>query len=218
MSESVSTRNESDYPEIDPARRRASRIKLLTILAVFAVPLLLATIWLQIVRMSGDELGDTSRGQLISPAVPLSEFALTTLEGEPWALDDVRGLWTMLYMPEGDCSETCQTNLYNMRQVRLALNHRMDRVQRLVLAESAGQFDADLLEEHPGLVVAGGDVQEQARFRDQVHAAESAMPALGDAIYLLDPFGNVMMRFPSDLPPKSMLKDIKHLLKVSRIG
>lgn len=217
MSDIVSPKNEADYPEIDPAKRRASRIKLLTILAVFAIPLILATIYLQMVRMSGGQLGDTSRGQLITPAVPLTEFSLQTPEGE-FNLESLHGIWTMLYMPEGDCLDACRTSLYNMRQVRLALNQRMDRVQRLALVESADQLDDALLAEHLGLIVATGSPEEQAALRDQVHAAESAMEPVTGAIYMLDPFGNVMLRFPADLAPKSMLKDIKHLLKVSRIG
>ena len=44
------------------------------------------------------------------------------------------------------------------------------------------------------------------------------MEKIDNAIYLIDPFGNIMLRFPPDLKPNSMLKDIKHLLKVSRIG
>jgi len=44
------------------------------------------------------------------------------------------------------------------------------------------------------------------------------MEPSADAIYLIDPLGNIMMRFPSDLEPGKVLKDLKHLLKVSRIG
>ena len=214
MSDTASPKSEADYPEIDPVKRRASRIKLLTILAVFAVPLILATIYLQVVRMSGGAVGDTSRGQLIKPAVPLTAFSLQTPDEE----FNLESLYGMLYMPEGECQDACRISLYNMRQVRLALNQRMDRVQRVVLAESADQLDESLLAEHLGLIVASGTPAEQAVLRDQVHAAESAMEPVTGAIYLLDPFGNVMLRFPADLPPKSMLKDIKHLLKVSRIG
>lgn len=207
----------SDYPDIDPAVRRRSRIKLVSIFAIFAVPLILASIYLHLVRSSGGQLGDTSRGQLIQPAVPLTEFSFS--DAEPVVdLDTVRGLWTLLYMPTGECADTCKLNLYHMRQVRLALNHRMDRVQRIVLPETPAQLSDDLLAEHVGLLVASGSAAEQAALRDQVRAAESDMESLQDAIYLIDPFGNVMLRFPPDLAPKSMLKDIKHLLKVSRIG
>lgn len=210
-------KTDADYPEPDPVARRASRIKLLTIFACFAVPLILATIYLQIVRMSGGRVGDTSRGQLINPAVPLVEFSLEHGDGV-FDLDAARGIWTMLYLPSGECADVCKLNLYHMRQVRLALNHRMDRVQRTVVVESPLQLDAQLLSEHLGLIVATGTADEQSALREQIRAAESEMPSLSEAIYLIDPLGNVMLRFSPDLSPKLMLKDIKHLLKVSRIG
>ncbi|NND91088.1 MAG: hypothetical protein HKN42_09515 [Granulosicoccus sp.] len=210
-------RDDADSVAVDPAARRLSRIKLISIFAIFAVPLLLASIWLHMVRSSGGQIGDTSRGQLIRPAVPLTEFALEQQDSE-FTLNSVRGLWTLLYMPAGECQEACQRNLYHMRQVRLALNHRMDRVQRAVLVESSAQLDEALLAEHPGLIVATGDAAAQQQLQDQVQAAQSGMDELPDAIYLIDPLGNLMLRFPPDLDPKSMLKDLKHLLKVSRIG
>ncbi|MFK7855800.1 MAG: SCO family protein [Granulosicoccus sp.] len=219
MSDSSSSysSNEQASPEIDPLVRRNSRIKLVSIFAIFAVPLILASIYLHMVRSSGGQLGLTSRGQLIQPAVPLTEFALQQQDGE-FNLDSVRGSWTLLYMPEGECTDACELNLYHMRQVRLALNHRMDRVQRAVLLESEDQLNAELIAEHAGLMVAQGSLENQAALRGQIQAAEGSMDKLADAIYLIDPFGNVMLRFPPDLPPKSMLKDLKHLLKVSRIG
>lgn len=216
MSNTSSTLNPA-LPEIDPVKRRRSRIKLVAIFAIFAVPLILASIYLHLVRSSGGTMGDTSRGQLIQPAVPLTEFSLKAVDGE-FNLDSVRGVWTMLYLPVGECLDACEKNLYHMRQVRLALNHRMDRVQRAVLMQSSAQISSALLAEHPGLVAATGSAAEQAQLSAQVMGAQQGMDLLEDAIYLIDPFGNIMMRFPSDLEPKSMLKDIKHLLKVSRIG
>lgn len=210
-------KTEEDLPIIDPEQRRKSRIKLVLIFSLFAVPLMLASIYLHLVRSSGGQLGDTSRGQLINPAVPLTEFALQSSDSE-FNLDSVRGVWTLLYMPEGECDETCALNLYHMRQVRLALNHRMDRVQRALLLQNEGQVSDTLLAEHAGLVVATGANEDQAVLRDQVKLAESKMDPIEDAIYLIDPLGNLMLRFPADLEPKSMLKDLKHLLKVSRIG
>ncbi len=204
-------------PQIDPASRRRSRIKLVSIFAIFAVPLILASIYLQMVRTSGGTLGDTARGELIKPAVPLTEF---TLQGatEEFNLDSIRGVWTMLYVPQGECLDACERNLYHMRQVRLALNHRMDRVQRAVVMASPTQISPALLSEHPGLIAATGSAEEQSVLGAQIIEAQTGMAPLPDAIYLIDPFGNLMLRFPADLEPNLMLKDIKHLLKVSRIG
>ncbi|MDC0435277.1 hypothetical protein OAM69_06530 [bacterium] len=216
MNDTSNTLNQP-LPVIDPEQRKRSRLKLLAIFAIFAVPLILATIYLQMVRMSGGTLGDTSRGELIQPAVPLTEFSLDSNEGE-FNLDTLRGLWTFLYVPVGECMDACKLNLYHMRQVRLALNHRMDRVQRAVVQQSTSQIPASLLAEHAGLISATGDPAQLDILTRQIDAAQQGMDPLEDAIYLIDPFGNLMLRFPSDLEPKSMLKDIKHLLKVSRIG
>ena len=42
--------------------------------------------------------------------------------------------------------------------------------------------------------------------------------AAADHIYLIDPLGNLMMRFPRDPEPGRMIKDLSRLLKASRIG
>lgn len=200
---------------LDPASVRASRIKLLIILATFAVPLLLASIWLHMVRTSGGQLGDTSRGELIAPAVPLVPFSAAEADAdEAFTEASLQGIWTLIYLPSGECGEVCQRNIYHMRQVRLALNQRMTRVQRVLVRDNPTQLDAALLAEHPGLrVLDGGEA-----LNGQVQEAIANMPPSPDAIYMIDPLGNLMMRFPADLDPGAMLKDIKHLLKVSRIG
>jgi len=204
---------------VDPVKRRRSRLQLIAIVAVFGVPLLLAVIWLQVVQSGGGgELGDTSRGELIRPAVPLEAFALEGADGETFDAETFRGRWTMLYVPSGACDEDCERSLYHMRQVRLALNHRMTRVQRLVVPSGGAELPGPLLAEHPGLLVAVGDEADRDAFAARVEAARGGLPAIEDAVYLVDPFGNLMMRFGPELPPGEMLKDIKHLLKVSKIG
>lgn len=214
-----------DAPSVGAVR--ASQRKLLLILACFAIPLLLATIWLQVLRVQGGTFGDTSRGELIVPARPFDAFALQTTEDADFGLDELRGRWNLLYLVNGACDETCETSLYHMRQVRLALNHRMDRVRRLVLPAADLPLSDALLAEHPGLLVLQGDAEARAGFVDQIRAAEADMHAARgleggvprfSGIYLIDPNGNLMMRFDDELDPRLMLKDLKHLLKVSRIG
>ncbi len=197
--------------------RFGPRAKLLIVVACFAVPLLLAIIWLQIVKSRGGDFGVSARGELIRPAFPLPEFSVNQVAGksDTFTHESLRGIWTMLYAPEGECLQVCQRNLYHMRQVRLSLNNRKDRVQRAVMLDSENQLEQVLLDEHLGLRVLWGD---QKAFMAPFIEAEGKMTPSPDAIYLIDPFGNLMMRFPTDLDPKSMLKDIKHLLKVSRIG
>lgn len=220
---------------VDPEKAKGARKRFLLIIACFGIPLVLAIIWLQVVRTQGGTWGNTSRGELIHPALPLEEFSLNqfivknqgdTAEeayrepGEEFTVEGFRKIWSLVYLPEGVCAEVCEKNYYHMRQVRLALNNRMNRVQRVTVMESADQLGDELLASHLGLRVLSGNEEKVAKFRDQIKTAEGErkMDELPDAIYVIDPFGNVMMRFPSDLDPGKMLKDLKHLLKVSRIG
>jgi hypothetical protein len=39
-----------------------------------------------------------------------------------------------------------------------------------------------------------------------------------DHIYLIDPLGNLMMRFPRDPDTRRLIKDLSRLLKASRVG
>lgn len=219
ISRGSGTRNDSPQDQnVDPVAQARSRRMLLLIFGMFGVPLLLAIIWLQLVQSSDGELGSTARGELIDPPVPLKAFSVPLEDGETLKLVDLLGEWTLLYAPEGVCGDTCKLKLYYMRQVRLALNQRMDRVHRVVVTDSADQLGGALLKEHPGLLVTTGSASQRLSLLGQIDAAVEGMKPMQDSIYLIDPLGNVMLRFPPDLPPKSILKDLTHLLKVSRIG
>jgi hypothetical protein len=53
-----------------------------------------------------------------------------------------------------------------------------------------------------------------ASFADQFPAQQSQ----SEHIYIVEPLGNVMLRFPVDPDPKGIMKDLKQLLKASQIG
>lgn len=98
-----------------------------------------------------------------------------------------------------------------MRQVRTAQGKEMDRIERVWLLTDAGMPSAELLREYEGTYVA--------RLNDPKLAA--ALPADADRaahIYLVDPLGNVMLRYPENPDPRKMIRDFERLLKYSRIG
>ncbi len=204
---------------ISEAARAASRKKLVWIFALFFLPLFFATIWFQIVQSGSISWGTKSRGELISPAVPFVEFSLNEAgTNEAFGLDDVRGKWTILYVPGASCNVDCEATLADIRQARLALNHRMLRVQRVLLVEQDPGFSAEMLDAQLGLRIVGSNAEANAAFTGQISAAEAGMDAKTNVIYLIDPNGNLMMRYLPDQLPGPLFKDLKHLLKVSRIG
>lgn len=199
------------------ARRVGGRKKLLLIFALFAVPLLLATLWFHAVRFSGGSWGNTAKGELITPAVPLDGVALTE-NGQPFDIDGLRGKWTILYVPDAlQCQDACYDHLYKIRQLRLALNHRMERVQRVVLLNQP-VVPAEIQEAHLGLRVVTGSAAQRDAFLGQLSEPTSGFEPVANPVYLIDPFGNLMMRFGPDQLPDQVHKDLKRLLKASRIG
>jgi cytochrome oxidase Cu insertion factor (SCO1/SenC/PrrC family) len=121
--------------------------------------------------------------------------------------------WALAYVGNGACDDTCRTTLHFMRQTRLALNNEMTRVARVFLA-TGSCCDREFLErEHPGLVVIDATGPEA---EDLV----SAFPQTDQpwSLFVIDPRGNLVMRYDARNDPKGLLTDLKKLLKLSHIG
>lgn len=182
------------------------RRTLLLIAAICALPIIASYVlylgWRPEARMNYGELLETR----LLPVAVLSDLA-----GKSIGTDSLRGKWLLVTIQSPSCDEGCQRKLYVMRQVRTTQGENMDRIQRLWLIKGAGTPDPKLLAEHPGLLVA----------RAQDPSWLSAFPAKDDAfehIYLIDPLGNLVLRYGADVDPKGMIKDLTRLLKVSQIG
>ncbi len=193
-----------------------SRLKLIAVIACFAVPYGGATLYFQNVKQGGI-FASKANGVLLEPAVPLGEFDQGAL-GDKAPVDET-GLqrhWTLVYFNDGACDAACEERLYFSRQVRVMLGREMYRVRRLLVSDT--EPAEALQEEHVQLLYAGADADgDGLRTRVSNAVGEEVFSTPGQ-FYLVDPFGNLMMRFPADIPAKSMLKDIKVLLKASRIG
>ncbi len=207
----------ADGNSADAKSAAIGRRKLIALMAIYAAPLIAAWLWLGYVR-SNDGAGVSVNGELIQPAVPLKAFELKDGDNNSWGLSGISEKWSMVYFAGETCTKVCEETLYNMRQVRLSTGRRMERVQRVLVTPNVAAMSETLSEASEGLVVVGGDAQSIETLKQQVEQAQTGMTPCNDCIYLVDPFANVMMRFPPELDPKKMLKDLKHLLKVSRIG
>jgi hypothetical protein len=154
--------------------------------------------------------GAMNYGELI-PARPLIDPPLRHLDQRAFKLSELKGKWVLLQLDEAECEAACQAKLYNMRQVRLAQGREMERIERVWLILDDAPLETLLMREYDGtrmLRAAGSPLI-------------AAFPPSGgarDHIYLIDPLGNLMLRFPRDADPRRMHKDLLRLLKVSRIG
>ena len=133
--------------------------------------------------------------------------------------DYLRGKWTLVYIGDADCNDICLQDLYKMRQVRLAQNEDIKRVQRLFLLTDTGipEALANTLKNYPGMDVALL-LPEQADAIASLFAVDEVAVQGAGRVYLVDPLGYLMMYYPPDAEPGGILKDLKKLLKYSRIG
>lgn len=197
---------------------RRQRLKLLLIFFLFALPLLSAVIW----HANSDRWRPgttTNNGELIVPARPLAPFDMLGLDGAHITQDFLRGKWTLVYIGAAACEAACRGNLYKMRQVRLALNEKMERVQRLWVLSDAPRAapSPGLLSEYPGMAVAKPGTAELEHFMTQFDRPGD--PSAGpDRIFLIDPLGNLMMQYPAGADAKGLLKDLQRLLLTSWVG
>jgi hypothetical protein len=149
-------------------------------------------------------------GELIEPR-PLPDREWHALDGKAFRLSQLRGKWLLLQVDSGGCGKDCKRKLLYMRQARLAQGAGAERIERIWLLSDSVSPDPLLLRDYPGLRVLRGT--EETRL-PELPAAHS--PA--DYIYVVDPLGNLMLRFPSNPDARRMMKDIDRLLRASRIG
>jgi cytochrome oxidase Cu insertion factor (SCO1/SenC/PrrC family) len=149
-------------------------------------------------------------GELIKPR-PLPDPQLALADGTAFRLSQLRGKWVLVSLDSGRCDERCEKKLLYMRQLRLTQGKDMERVERawLLLDDVTPRPDAAARYAGTWLVRAAGA---------GLPHAFPAPAAATDHIYVVDPLGNLMMRFPPDPEPARMIKDLSRLLKASRIG
>jgi len=180
---------------------RSRNLRMLGMLAgLFLLPLL-AAFWMYY-GTDWRPAGRVNHGELIIPARPL-----------PAADGLFHGKWSLVYIGDGQCDEACRKSLYLMRQTRLSLNADVKRVVRVFLATSNCCARDFLSSEHPDLKVVdatGSSTEALLRVFPAGQRSES--------VFVVDPLGNLMMRFDVRQDPKGLLTDLKKLLTLSHIG
>ncbi|HTS53621.1 MAG TPA: cytochrome C oxidase subunit I [Burkholderiales bacterium] len=152
----------------------------------------------------------TNYGQLLPPT-PVAGVSLGRTGGREFRLEALKGKWVFLIVDSGTCPELCRQRLYKMRQVRLTQGKDMDRIERAWLIDDDARPSGELLAEYPGMYVV------RAR-ESHLLSLLPAEASVRDHIYVVDPLGNLMMRYPRDADPSKMKNDIARLLKLSTTG
>ena len=165
--------------------------------------------------------GRVNAGELIDPARPLPALRLP-LAAPAKGTDDLQTnpqflthKWTLLYVQHGRCDDECLRHLYDTRQVRLALDREMDRVQRVFIGDGDCCDLKELLAAHPDLIAIRSSPADEPLL---AMLPQRSGKLNSHRVYVVDPLGNLMMFYDADSRPKGMLEDMKRLLRLSSIG
>ena len=149
----------------------------------------------------------TNYGELIAVA-PLAGVTIPARDSKPLRFDDLRGNWIFLMADSGHCDDYCQSKLYVMRQIRLTQGKDQERIERVWLIP-------DGVRPPPGIDVKYQGTRTILLATEDFLARLPASDSPRDHIYVIDPFGNLMMRFPCNVDPQRMKKDVDKLMKIS---
>jgi len=181
---------------------------MLAVLLVCASPVVASYFTYYVIRPEGRR----NFGELVQPQRPLPAIATRTLDGEPGQLTALKNQWLLLSVAGGACDAPCEKNLYFQRQLRESLGREKGRLDRVWLVND----DAPVREAlRPAL--ASATVLRVA----PAELAQWLPPAAGqqqDHLYLVDPLGNLMMRFPARMDAAAAAKakrDLDRLLRAS---
>ena len=177
----------------DPKKR--GRLQLVLLALFFLLPVAASFVLYQLHLTPGNA---GNYGTLLPPR-PIAAAPVAALKGR----------WILVQFDGGECRAACEDKLYIMRQVRRAQGREMQRVERLWFVTDSVRPRADLLAAIEGTVLApAGDTAKQ-------FPAERSPTKY---LYLIDPLGNLMMRFPQDPDPMQVIRDLQRLLRASQFG
>ena len=167
-----------------------NKVKFLLIVSVFILPFIFAKYFFDTNATSSR--GTTNHGAFLTKDVNIKNLS-----------DDNH--WILLQVIDSECSSVCKDNMHMLRQINTALGKDMDRVKRYVIYENTLKNLVDL-NNYPKVIVLENNKN-----------IYNTLTKMDERIFVADPFGKIILGYKNDFVAKGLLKDIKKLLKFSKI-
>ncbi|MDI1243937.1 MAG: hypothetical protein PSV24_00870 [Rhodoferax sp.] len=192
-----------------PGRTRRGRTWLLLVWLICAAPVVASYLTFYFFRPDRVK----SFGELIEPPRAVPVLQARGLDGKQDQLVSLRGQWLLVSVAGGACDTQCQQHLYLQRQLRETMGREKDRVDWVWLVDDQAEVSQELLPALSSALVLRVNAAGLAQWLSPGKGHK-----LSDHLYVVDPFGNWMMRFPADLDVKNAAdakRDLSRLLTAS---
>jgi hypothetical protein len=193
----------------DEQRTRTGRLKMLVVALVCAAPVVASYFTYYVVRPEGRR----NYGELVDPQRPIPSITGIALDGKTVVLPSLQGQWLLVSVAGGACDAACEKHLYYQRQMREALGRDKDRIDRVWLIPDAAPVREELKPALQQATVLRVDAAQLAGW-----LAPAPGGQLADHLYLVDPLGHWMMRFPATQDAATaakVRKDLERLMRAS---
>lgn len=180
------------------------------VVLTFVAPVVVA----YVVFFFGNVSTFTNKGEILNPIVDISALNLKDENNTLIAKEKLTYKWRLISFVGSDCDEACNSRLYDVRQIHKTLGKNQHRVLRMIvhLGPPSEAFNKVIETEYPNALNFYG---EEKVINDALGKTANIRE---NEIYIMDPRGNIMMRFTQDQPNKDFQKDLGKLLKASQIG
>jgi hypothetical protein len=196
--------------EVEEAQRTArGRFKMFVVMLICAAPVIASYFTYYVLRPEGRR----NFGELIEQQPTIPAITGTTLDGRPSPLADLKGQWLLVSVGGGACPAQCENHLYLQRQLRETLGKDKDRLDWVWLIDDAVPVRAEL---QPALAQATVLRVPREQLAKWLKPAQGA--ALDEHLYVVDPLGHWMMRFPARMDREGAAKakrDLERLMRAS---
>ncbi len=190
-------------------RTTAGRLRMLLVLLACAAPVIASYFTYYVIRPEGR----SNYGALIQPTRPLPAAPFTGLDGRAVPSATLKGQWLLVAVGGADCRDACERRLYAQRQLREMLGRERDRLDKVWLITDDAPLRPELraaLEATPAATLLRADRAAVAAW-----LAPADGQRLEDHLYVVDPMGEWMLRFPAALEPQKAKRDLERLLRAS---
>lgn len=200
-----------------------SKTPLIIIMLMSLAPLVAALIVYFIPELRPE--GSAAYGELVEPQRPMpnaKDLPLMTLDGKPFDLSSLKGKWIMMAADGAACPEACARKLYIIRNTHASQGKHVERLARVWFITDDAPVPEKVLEAYKGAVMVRVNpvVLQQFLLGGAAGSVtpEQARQGLSTPIWVIDPLGNLMLQYPAVADPEMFRKDIRKLIKSSRIG
>jgi hypothetical protein len=197
---------------VDERTRRtwSGRLQMALILLVCAAPVIASYLAVYVVKPGS---GDAAYGELIQPTVGLPDVTGVDLQGRSVPLRSLKGQWLLIAVGPSTCDASCEQRLFVQRQLREMLGRERERLDKIWLVTDDEPLQPALQQ----AVTRAVPVQALRVSRSSVQAwlKPASGQALDSHLYLVDPMGEWMMRWPATADPVKVKRDLDRLLRAS---